>query len=836
MADTNAVPLPDKQRPPTKILIVEDEAIVAMDLASQLHQIGFEICGIVDNGQAALEEARAKQPDLILMDIVLKGKMDGIEVAYRIGRSMHIPVVFLTAYSDSETVERAVQASPYGYITKPFQVKGLRASIQVALYKATLQRQLRNSEQWFASMLRCVADSVIATDNQGRISFMNLSAEALLGWTFDEAIGRQVDEIMPLENKHSATPLESPIRRALNCGHSVGIDFGAILITRDGSKLSIDDSAAPIWSDDGNLLGAICAFHEVQDRIHAEERLRQSEERFRNAFDFAPLGMALVSLDNRFLQVNGAVCTLLGYTPAELLGNDQSHFSHAEESEREHALLYQILAGELASVQFEKRYLAKGNRDVSTLVSASLLREKDAPLCYLFQVHDLTDQKKAESQLARLAHFDPLTGLANRARLSDELGRQIHLAQRHHWQLGVVFIDLDHFKQINDSLGHEAGDELLQIIAGRLESSVRQTDTVARLGGDEFVILLSELHNAQEVALVTDKLRAECTKPLSLAGREIIMTISLGISLFPDDAEDGRTLLRYADSALYEAKNKGRNNMQFYRPELMARLEHHLKLRADLQVALDHNEFELYFQPIVTLGDGALLGAEALIRWNHPALGLLHPDSFIPLAEETGLIVPIGEWVIRNACREAACWPNNNLMVAVNVSARQFDAGDLLDIIKRETMASGLGFSRLCIEVTEQLLLRDSERNLAIIAGLREMGVQIAIDDFGTGYSSLSYLHHFSPTEIKIDRSLVHNVTVNSGSAAIVRAVIAMARSLKLRLIIEGVETKAQQALLHMEGCEAAQGYFFSRPVPAPEFRLRVSETGSNPIPISGRH
>ncbi|HEX2531265.1 MAG TPA: EAL domain-containing protein [Burkholderiaceae bacterium] len=816
-----------------KILIVEDEAIVALDLAAQLEEMGYEVCGTADNGMDAIAYAWDMRPDLILMDIVIKGELDGVDIARHINNGMKIPVIFLTAYSDIQTVERAAATAPYGYLTKPFQARELRAAIEVALYKAALERRLRESERWFAATLRCVADGVIATDGKGRVRFMNPAAEKLLGWRREDAMGLDVADIVPLRDASTGELLPSPARRALETDSIAGIDYGTILESRNGN-LPIDDSAAPIRGDDDTVLGAVMVFRDVRERMAAEEKLRQSEERFRSAFDFAPVGMALVGLDNRFLQVNDALCKLLEQSEQELVGADQAAFSHADDLGGERACLDELLMEQVVSAQFEKRYHTRSGAEVWTLVSVSLLRQHDAPLCFLFQIHDVTKRKEAEYRLAHLAHFDPMTGLVNRTALSDEIERQIVLARRHQHRLAIVFLDLDHFKQINDSLGHEAGDDLLKLVATRLKASVRESDTVGRLGGDEFVILLPEIHSAEEVLIVTDKVRAECAKPVRIAGQEISIGISLGVSLCPDDAQDVTTLLRYADSALYHAKAEGRNNLQFYRTELTAQMDQRMRLGNSLRLAIERGEFELYYQPIVSLADEKTLGSEALIRWHHPTRGLLAAEDFMPLAEEIGLSTQIGEWVIDEACRTAASWPADGhaaLTVAVNVSARQFKISGLVQQVKEALARNGLAPERLCLEITERTLLENTDRNLAIVAELKAAGIQIAIDDFGIGYSSLSYIRRFDPTALKIDRSLIGNVAANPGDAAIVRAAIAMARSLKLGVITEGVETEAQKQFLENEGCDMAQGYFYAHPYPAGEFRTWLARPGSGRTP-----
>ncbi len=803
-----------------KILIVEDEAVVALDLMEQIQELGYGVCATVDNGADAITTARKLRPNLILMDIIIKGDIDGIEAASQIGRGLHIPVVFLTAYTDPNTIARAARSAPYGYLSKPFQPNELRAVIEIALVKSNMEGRLRDSESWFASTLRCVPDGIIATDRLGKVKFMNPAAEGMLGWTMEEALGHDVVEVAPIMDR-GGHDTKSPIVRTLSEGGVVGIEFGSLLRRRAGSSFPVDDASTRIVSDEGEALGAVMVFRDVHERIEAEERLKHSEQYFRNVFDFAPVGMALVGLDNRYLRVNSAICALLGYDEGEMIGQGQANFSSDDNSEEEDAMLKEVLDGKAMSSQFEKRYQHKDGRIIHGLVSISMLRQRGEPLCYLWQVHDLTERKEIEARLARLAHFDSLTGLSNRAALSDEIARQILLARRHGTRFAVLFADLDHFKQVNDSLGHEAGDDLLKVLAGRLQHAVRAVDLVARLGGDEFVLVLPELSGPEDIVAVTEKLRKLCAEPVALAGHDICVGISIGVSMFPDDADDPSTLLRYADSALYHAKAEGRGNLQFYRPELMARVQSRMALGAGLHLAIQKNEFALHFQPIITMTDGDTVMAEALIRWNHPGRGLVLPGAFIGLAEEIGMSDVIGAWVLQHACGAAVAWPDRDgkqIVVAVNVSPFQFRSGNLLPAVQAALKQSGLPPDRLCVEITEQVLLEHSVENLAAIKQLKDLGVKIAIDDFGVGYASLGYLSRFSPSEIKIDGSLLKEVSSKPLDAAIVKATIVMAHSLNLQVVTEGVETDAQRDFLSVAGSDMAQGFLFASPIPEQDF------------------
>ena len=811
---------------PATILIVEDESIVAMEIAERLVKMGYAVCGTADNGQEAISLVEQHRPDLVLMDIVIKGRLDGIDTAAHLARRYQTPVIFLTAFGDGATIDRAIQTAPYGYLTKPYQATQLRAAIEVALYKCALEQRLRDSEQWFASTLRCVADGVIATDVDGRICFMNASAEKDLGWKLEAVRGHDVEEILVLQDVHG-TRVVPPVVQVLRDKTMGGISFGNFLFTREGRALPVDSSAAPIRNDRDEVIGAVVAFRDISERIAAEDALKHSEERFRTAFDFAPVGMALVALDGRFLRGNAAICNLLKLDPRELLETNQNAITHPDDRENEQRCLLALLVNDVPTLQFEKRYTTEQAAYLWVLTSVSLLKRGDAPVCYLYQVHDLSERKAAERHMMHLAHYDPLTGLANRTRLKDEIDRQIVIARRGNRQLAVVFLDLDYFKQVNDSLGHEAGDRLLQLVAERLQLAVRESDCVARLGGDEFVILLANIESAEDVSVVLSKIQAMFRQSVTLEHSEITVGVSMGVSLFPGDGGDAKTLFKCADSALYLAKDEGRNNIQFYRPELTARVQQRVSLDAALRLAVERQEFELYFQPIVPLGKGQAVSAEVLIRWQHPEKGVLLPGEFIAFAEEVGLIEPIGEWVIRAACKQAGAWATTSvgsIGIAVNVSSRQFKTGDLVQIVTDALASSGLDPSLLTIEITEAQLLQDTERNIATIAALKALGVRIAIDDFGVGYSSLSYIRRLAPDELKIDISFVKEIRVSEDGDSMVAAIISMSRSLRLSNVAEGVETAEQRDFLIEHGCTHAQGYLYAKPLPADEFVSWLTE------------
>ncbi|MFC6520744.1 putative bifunctional diguanylate cyclase/phosphodiesterase [Undibacterium arcticum] len=461
-------------------------------------------------------------------------------------------------------------------------------------------------------------------------------------------------------------------------------------------------------------------------------------------------------------------------------------------------------------------------------LSISVVRDDGGRISHYVGVfNDISTFKNYERQLRHLAQHDPLTQLPNRTLLQDRLSQAITYAIRYGHPVWVVFLDLDRFKFVNDSLGHKAGDQLLKTIAERLLLAVRDTDTVARLGGDEFVVVLSEHAGGSLCADILKRIMDAVASPLRLQEQQFFLTCSVGVAVYPDNGLNAETLIEHADLAMYRAKEVGRNNFQFYTPAMNAQVSERLRIESALRNALERDEFVLHYQPQVDLRTGRVVGMEALIRWRHPELGMVSPNRFISLAEETGLIIPIGAWVLRTACLQNKKWQRAGLghfRIAVNLSARQFAQQDLTQSIADVLEETGLAPHYLDIELTESLIMTDVEHAVEILRSLKALGLQLSIDDFGTGYSSLSYLKRFPIDVLKIDRSFVHDITLDPDDAAIVVSIIALAHNLKLHVIAEGVETQEQFAYLKRHGCDELQGFYFSKPVPAEEFERLLRE------------
>ncbi len=565
---------------------------------------------------------------------------------------------------------------------------------------------------------------------------------------------------------------------------------------------------------------------DITPRKLAEERLRNSENRFRSLLALSSDWYWEQDAQLRFTKVSGLDPDNHRIGVDQLLGRTTFDAGEMQVDETDAARHRTLTA---ARQPFKD--LCHTTRDADGQLrywsfSGEPVHDDDRHFIgYRGIARDVTQARRAEEKIRRLAHFDELTGLPNRTMFMHTLQRASSLAQRRNKTFALFFIDLDRFKNINDSLGHEAGDRLLQDVARRLRHHLRESDTVARLGGDEFVVLVEDCADVRELDAIAQNILNAVGRPYVLSGQEYHVTGSIGISTYPADGQDPAALLKNADIAMYLAKDRGKNNFQFYSPQQNAHSFERLALESALRHALERSEFVLHFQPKVEIATGSIVGVEALLRWNHPDLQMVTPNQFIPLAEETGLIVPIGRWVLRTACAQSVAWQREGLpplRIAVNLSARQFAHDGLLADIATALEETGMAPRGLELEITESMVMQNPERAVITLTRLREMGISVSIDDFGTGYSSLGYLKRFPVDNVKVDRSFIKDLPHDQDDAAITRAVIAMAQSLRMRVIAEGVETREQLAFLREHGCDECQGYYLSRPLPAGEFALLV--------------
>ena len=593
-------------------------------------------------------------------------------------------------------------------------------------------------------------------------------------------------------------------------GICVGMTFAAWITQQPRGSLPHLQLAMLALGLTGLCLGAV-----VTEREGDQRAIRESEKRFRLLFERNLAGVFRTTLEGRVLECNQAAATMFGYDLPQHISSLSVASLYNSASDRE-AFLAKIRA-EKSITNHEMRLRRKNGEPAWVMVNVTLVEDNFGILNVIEgTLVDITERKAAEEQVRSLAYYDGLTGLPNRILLQDRLSQALAAARRQKQKVALLFLDLDRFKIINDSLGHSVGDLLLKEVAGRLHQCARDQDTVARLGGDEFLVALTNVKDCSDVAVVAERFMDAMTVGFVIQGHTLSIGCSLGVSIFPDHGADVETLIKNADAAMYTAKDRGRSNFQFFTADMNSQATERLALENGLRLALAENEFFLEYQPQMEVATGKITGLEALIRWQHPQLGLVPPNNFIRIAENTGLIIPIGEWVLRTACAQARKWQDEGLprvSVAVNVSAAQFRHEGFVATVRKVLSETGLDPKYLELELTEGLLLSNADVSLSVLRQLRTMGLSLAIDDFGTGYSSLSYLKQFPVSKLKIDRSFVCDVATNADDAAITTAIISLAKNLNLLVVAEGVENEEQMSFLRAHRCDEIQGYYFSRPL-----------------------
>ncbi|HEX5804163.1 MAG TPA: EAL domain-containing protein [Azospira sp.] len=662
--------------------------------------------------------------------------------------------------------------------------------------------------------------AIIFTDTEGRIEYVNTRFTEVTGYTAEEVVGKKAGT-----QKSGLTPPETyaELWRTIRAGEEWR---GELCNRRKDGRFYWDSvHIVPIRDEAGQIAHYLSVQEDISERKENEETIRLWATVFENS------GEAVMITDpqNRIISVNQAFTHITGYAPGEVIGENPSKLGSGRHDATFFAEMWRRLSGS-GHWQGEIWDRRKSGEIYPKWLGISAVRDTHDRLTHYVAVFsDISERKAAQERIEYLARHDPLTGLPNRATLADRLEQALAHAARTQTRIAMLFLDLDRFKTINDSLGHPVGDALLQELTRRLKGAVRETDTVSRLGGDEFVILAGELNDPEMAGSIAGKILAAVHQPFVIDGHRLLTSISIGIALYPDDGDDFGTLLKKADIAMYHAKDAGRNTYHFFTAQMNAHAHERLLIQNHLQQAIEKSELVLHFQPQVALDTGRIIGAEALVRWRSPDLGLVQPDRFIPMAEESGAIVAIGDWVLHEACRQARAWHDEGLdpfPVSVNISALQLRHGDFVDRVMRTLEETGHDPAMLELEFTESILIHDIERVLGQVRRLKARGITIAIDDFGTGYSSLSYLKRLDVDRLKIDRSFIRDIGSDPDDAAIVRAVTQMARSLRLKILAEGAETVEQTRFLLAEGCREVQGFLYSRPLAADEFAALYRQSG----------
>jgi len=689
--------------------------------------------------------------------------------------------------------------------------------------------KFEKSEKDFRHIIDLAPD-LICICRDGKITMINPAGANMLGlWPVDTVVGRNFSNFVHPEyfELFESGP-QSLIAEKLR----VPVRFQRA----DGVEVDAEIAALPYQEedlDDGSGSSVMLMARDVTERNRTLRNLAAREEHIRKIMDTVVDGIITIDQMGMIETLNPAIEEIFGYSLDEMVGqNVNMLMSEPEVSEHDEYLARYRETGETSVIGNSREVVGcrKDGSSVSLELAVSVL-DMGTRKTFIGALRDITERKEHERRLRVLATTDPLTGMPNRMLFSERLGESIRLADTQQTKIAVIFVDLDHFKTINDAIGHVAGDEVIKIAGRRLTESVRQQDTVAHLGGDEFHVVLNGVANQREVAFVAQKMLSALSRPYHVDDREIFSSASIGVALYPGSAETKADLLRNVDTATHHAKDKGRDNYQFYTSDLSAEVRRRHELANSLRRALENDEFELHYQAKVALDNRQITGAEALIRWNSPTLGNVSPVEFIPVAEETGQIVDIGQWVIETACREAAGWKSltpDPVQVSVNLSAMQFVHGDLTSKVVETLKETGLNPTLLDLELTESMMVSNPEQTIRILQTLKEMGASVSIDDFGTGYSSLSYLTRFPLDSLKVDRAFVTNLPDDPDAVAIAKAIVSMAQNLNLHIVAEGIETEDHFSFLHKLGCDTGQGYLFSKPVPKDEFCALLSVDSEN--------
>jgi diguanylate cyclase (GGDEF)-like protein/PAS domain S-box-containing protein len=676
------------------------------------------------------------------------------------------------------------------------------------------------SEERTRLIVETASDAFISSDSDGVLTYWNRAAVEMFGWSSEEALGRRFTELTLPEGEREA--YEAGRERFLATGDWPLLNR-RVEVTgwhRDGHSFLME---LTVWSLEENERHRFHAFiRDITERQRAEDVLRRSEERFRSLVQNAADAIVVMGADSTITYVSPAVERILGYSPEEEMGSNVFTHIHPEDVATAGEKLGEILVREGAVATAEVRARHKSGSWRWLEASGRNLLHDDSVAGIVLNYRDVTERRALEEQLTRQAFEDSLTGLANRALFLDRVSHALAHRQREDEPMAVLLMDLDDFKSVNDRLGHDAGDEVLVEVARRLRGCLRPADTAARLSGDEFALLLDSLGDGGDVIGVVERLMEVLRKPIDVREVQLTVSTSIGVVITSDGNEGQEQVLRNADVAMYKAKSGGRGRYEIYEPGMRAALLERLELRGDLERALDREEFLLEYQPIVSLEDGKSVGCEALVRWHHPVRGLISPATFIPLAEETGLILPLGRWVLQEACNRMRAWQLETgelLSLSINLSARQFEQSGLSEEVTWALRDSGLAPNDLVLEITESLSMENTEVTISKLAELKGLGVGLAIDDFGTGYSSLAYLKRFPIDSLKIDKAFVDGVAMGAEEAALANAVVRLSDSLGLRTVAEGIEHHDQVEALIRLGCVFGQGYYFARPLSAEDFR-----------------
>ena len=740
-----------------------------------------------------------------------------------------------TRYNKVYTTGESEKEVPYEIITKSGDRRHLETSItpmkdaagRIFAFRGIVRDRtesrhaeevLRQNEEKYRAMIETIQDGYFEIDLNGKYTFVNDVICQHLKYSREELIGHSPKLYQSPENLKKNV---AAFNKVYETGKPVN-SFEMQVTRKDGTIQISEVSISLIRNTQGKPIGFRGISRDITKRKQMEETIRESEERYRTIIEEMEEWYFETDLTGNITFFNDIFANVLGYSQKELTGMNFRDFIKKEDSDSVYRLFNQVYKTGKSTKNFPYKFVRLDGTVTSAEFSIFPKWDKEAKIAGFRGVgHDITERKRAEERIQYLATHDGLTGLPNRVMFSQLLNHAIQAARRYKRQFAVFFIDLDRFKIINDTLGHEAGDQLLQEIATRFRQTLRAVDVIARMGGDEFVILIEEVSDLSQVATVAHKILATAIKPIMIMGEECRVTASIGISSYPKDGEEEQSLLKNADIAMYFAKEEGKNNFQFYSKDIKSQSIERLSIETNLRFALERNELSLHYQAKLDFKTNAITGVEALLRWNNPALGVVTPTQFIPVAEETGLIVPIGRWVLKTACAQNVAWQRQGLpavCIAVNLSLRQLLDENLIEDIEKALKNSGMSPGLLELEITESMVMHSPTRMIGVLAKIKNLGVRLAIDDFGTGYSSLAQIKHFPVDTLKVDRSFIRNIPQDAEDKAITEAIIAMGKTLSLTVVAEGVETQDQMDFLKDHSCDEMQGYHFSKPIAPDQF------------------
>jgi diguanylate cyclase (GGDEF)-like protein/PAS domain S-box-containing protein len=804
------------------VLIVDDEITARLITREVLSNAGFDV-EEADDGTTALEVLDRLRPDIVVTDVMMP-IIDGFELCVKIRRRPEwnqLPVLIATGLDDVASIHQAYEAGATDFITKPFNWLVLTQRIRHMLRENELVKDLRKSEAKNRALLRAIPDLMLQVDAEGIIIDSKEPKNSDSVAAADQMTGKRLYEALPIGVAQRAM---EAVQNALLNGTAESLEYQLI---SDGTVREYE--ARIVAYTDREALGIV---RDITERKAAETALRESEERYALALEGASDGVWDWDMRCNEIHYSARWKTMLGWADGDIGKSPDEWFRriHPEDIGGFRVILNAHLEGASPHFEAEHRIAHKDSTYLWVLTRGIAVRDETGrPYRMAGSQADVTDRRRAQEQLVRDALYDSLTGLSNRTLLMSTLEQALGRAKRSMEEtFAVLFLDLDRFKNVNDTSGHLVGDKVLVAVAQRVKACVRPGDTVARIGGDEFVVLLENVTDLPTATMITERIEESLSLPLNVDGQDIFMPASIGIVVASGEYEKPEDVLRDADIAVYRAKALGRGCHVTFDPSMYLSTVALLELEGDLRKAIEREELFLHYQPIVLLETGALATVEALVRWQHPERGVVPPGEFIPLAEETGLILQIGEWVLRSVCQQIVTWKGSCAspppVVAVNISGQQLKQTGFARSVKRILDEFGISPDCVELEITESVLVENLDQANEVLAELKAMGLSLTLDDFGTGYSSLSYLHRFPIQKLKIDKSFVLRMGHDPSSSKIVSAVFQMAKELGLDVVAEGVETKQAASRLKDFGCELAQGFYFARPAEAQSLCAKYPE------------